>query len=279
MNAIKVGTGFDASVADNSKAAILDVPSPVFNLAVNNPVNTVKTAEELGRPSANSAYSTSGFNSGEGGVAQLNERTLGHINRLNNSVNNIPQPVGEEELSTLLDNAVTKTAAITLPESPATVVVTEAVAVTEPVVASETAAAAEALAPTTPAVDPYAGIYRIGEFEDADGNRVIQQLEDIPMFAEGGIVNEPTLGVFGEAGPEAVVPLNERNVPEMGDGDAEEIRKLREEIKELRKTIADSDAYTQQILKVMIERNEERTDREVDAIKKSGKRRDSQDRN
>lgn len=30
----------------------------------------------------------------------------------------------------------------------------------------------------------------------------------LPKFAEGGIVNKATLGVFGEAGPEAVVPLN-----------------------------------------------------------------------
>jgi hypothetical protein len=31
---------------------------------------------------------------------------------------------------------------------------------------------------------------------------------DIPMLAEGGIVNSPTLAMIGEAGPEAVVPLN-----------------------------------------------------------------------
>jgi hypothetical protein len=31
----------------------------------------------------------------------------------------------------------------------------------------------------------------------------------IPGFATGGIVNSPTLGVFGEAGPEAVVPLSQ----------------------------------------------------------------------
>lgn len=33
----------------------------------------------------------------------------------------------------------------------------------------------------------------------------------IPKFAEGGIVNKPTLGLFGEAGPEAVIPLNKMN--------------------------------------------------------------------
>lgn len=31
---------------------------------------------------------------------------------------------------------------------------------------------------------------------------------NLPMFAKGGIVNKPTLGVFGEAGPEAIVPLS-----------------------------------------------------------------------
>ena len=31
---------------------------------------------------------------------------------------------------------------------------------------------------------------------------------DIPMLADGGIVNSPTLAMIGEAGPEAVVPLN-----------------------------------------------------------------------
>jgi hypothetical protein len=32
-------------------------------------------------------------------------------------------------------------------------------------------------------------------------------LGGIPRFAEGGIVDQPTLGVIGDAGPEAVVPL------------------------------------------------------------------------
>jgi len=32
--------------------------------------------------------------------------------------------------------------------------------------------------------------------------------ENLPMFADGGIVTKPTLGIFGEAGPEAVIPLD-----------------------------------------------------------------------
>ena len=35
----------------------------------------------------------------------------------------------------------------------------------------------------------------------------------IPMLAEGGIVTGPTLAMIGEAGPEAVVPLDGKNVP------------------------------------------------------------------
>lgn len=34
------------------------------------------------------------------------------------------------------------------------------------------------------------------------------QIPNIPKFAEGGIVNSPTVGLIGEAGPEAVIPLS-----------------------------------------------------------------------
>jgi TP901 family phage tail tape measure protein len=33
-------------------------------------------------------------------------------------------------------------------------------------------------------------------------------LMDLPMFAQGGLVTKPTLGIVGEAGPELIVPLN-----------------------------------------------------------------------
>lgn len=36
-------------------------------------------------------------------------------------------------------------------------------------------------------------------------------LPDIPLLGDGGIVTRPTLAVIGEAGPEAVVPLNRRS--------------------------------------------------------------------
>ena len=40
---------------------------------------------------------------------------------------------------------------------------------------------------------------------------------DIPMLADGGIVNGPTLAMIGERGPEAVVPLTGNNTPNMGN--------------------------------------------------------------
>ena len=37
--------------------------------------------------------------------------------------------------------------------------------------------------------------------------------EKMKMFAEGGVVNQATLGMVGEAGPEAIIPLKGGNVP------------------------------------------------------------------
>jgi len=45
----------------------------------------------------------------------------------------------------------------------------------------------------------------------------IPSIPDIPRLAKGGIVNRPTLAMIGEAGAEAVVPLNKRNNP-LGSG-------------------------------------------------------------
>jgi Sec-independent protein translocase protein TatA len=41
-------------------------------------------------------------------------------------------------------------------------------------------------------------------------------LGNVPMFADGGIVNSPTLGIIGESGPEAVIPLD--RIGDMGGG-------------------------------------------------------------
>jgi hypothetical protein len=40
---------------------------------------------------------------------------------------------------------------------------------------------------------------------------------NIPMLADGGIVNGPTLAMIGERGPEAVVPLTGNNAPNLGN--------------------------------------------------------------
>ena len=37
---------------------------------------------------------------------------------------------------------------------------------------------------------------------------IVSTIKSIPKFAEGGVVTGATLGVFGEAGPEAVMPLD-----------------------------------------------------------------------
>ena len=44
------------------------------------------------------------------------------------------------------------------------------------------------------------------------------QIPTIPAFAKGGVVNKPTIGLIGEDGPEAVVPLNKKNNPMYGKG-------------------------------------------------------------
>jgi hypothetical protein len=51
------------------------------------------------------------------------------------------------------------------------------------------------------AIMPGAG----GKFSFAS---MFSQLSGIPKFADGGIAYGPTVGLFGEAGPEAIVPLN-----------------------------------------------------------------------
>ena len=51
--------------------------------------------------------------------------------------------------------------------------------------------------------------------------RSITGFGEIPHLAKGGIVNKPTLAMIGEDGPEAVVPLSQRNNPSgagMGGG-------------------------------------------------------------
>src|SRR5690606_27002198 len=46
----------------------------------------------------------------------------------------------------------------------------------------------------------------------------LPKIPEIPMLAEGGIVTRPTLAMIGEAGPEAVIPLNRGGVAAAGIG-------------------------------------------------------------
>lgn len=69
-----------------------------------------------------------------------------------------------------------------------------------------TSAATEAAAKTLSAHAgiPFAGV-ALGV---AAVGAIIAAIQSVPKFAEGGIVNRATLGIFGEAGPEAVMPLD-----------------------------------------------------------------------
>lgn len=72
--------------------------------------------------------------------------------------------------------------------------------------ANANAALSDAAAKT---VSAYAGIPFAGVALGVAGvAAIIGAMQNIPKFAEGGIVNSATLGVFGEAGPEAVMPLD-----------------------------------------------------------------------
>lgn len=75
--------------------------------------------------------------------------------------------------------------------------------------ANASAAAKEAAAKTLSA---YAGIPFAGlALGAAAVAGIISVLSSLPKFAEGGIATSATLGVFGEAGPEAIMPLDRLN--------------------------------------------------------------------
>lgn len=52
-------------------------------------------------------------------------------------------------------------------------------------------------------------IKAVGDIMGDVGNNIGNFFDKINPFATGGIINKPTLGLVGEAGPEAIVPLNE----------------------------------------------------------------------
>ena len=53
------------------------------------------------------------------------------------------------------------------------------------------------------------GVGGKGIFNDIFGG--VDVAPNIPFLGNGGIVNRPTLAVIGEKGPEAVIPLSNRN--------------------------------------------------------------------
>ena len=72
--------------------------------------------------------------------------------------------------------------------------------------ANMTAAAGEAAAKTMAAHSwiPFVGVAMgVGMV-----STLIATLMSMPKFAEGGVVSQPTVGLFGEAGPEAIIPLD-----------------------------------------------------------------------
>jgi hypothetical protein len=56
-----------------------------------------------------------------------------------------------------------------------------------------------------------AAVSKVGSVGGAIGGAISSTLSKIPAFAEGGIVNGPTLALVGEAGPEAIIPLSAFN--------------------------------------------------------------------
>jgi hypothetical protein len=62
---------------------------------------------------------------------------------------------------------------------------------------------------------------------------------ELSFFAEGGMVNRPTLGMIGEAGPEAVIPLRGGQVPVQITGRQSEAEMVKA-IKELAQIVATS---------------------------------------
>lgn len=76
-------------------------------------------------------------------------------------------------------------------------------------VAHDTNASAAATEAAAKTLSAYAGIPFAGVALGLSAvTAIIAAIQAVPKFAEGGIVTSATLGVFGEAGPEAVMPLD-----------------------------------------------------------------------
>ena len=62
----------------------------------------------------------------------------------------------------------------------------------------------------------------------------------IPMLAKGGIVENPTLAVLGEAGPEAVIPLDKLSSTVNGtiESSPQNVDELKQELQELKQIMS-----------------------------------------
>ena len=59
----------------------------------------------------------------------------------------------------------------------------------------------------------------------------LSDLREAELFAQGGLVTSPTLGIVGEAGPELIVPLNNVSRAQSTTGLSQEISGLREDLR------------------------------------------------
>ena len=79
-----------------------------------------------------------------------------------------------------------------------------------------------------------------------------------PAFADGGVVNRPTVGLIGEAGSEAVIPLKGGAVPVKIDGGV--MADVRDQLVELRRDVAE-----------LADRAAQQRERQVDATERTGR--------
>jgi len=63
------------------------------------------------------------------------------------------------------------------------------------------------------------------------------EFDDVQVYARGGLVTRPTLGLVGEAGPELIVPLNNVGAAQSTRGLSQEVRGLREDLRRVASAI------------------------------------------
>lgn len=63
------------------------------------------------------------------------------------------------------------------------------------------------------------------------------EFDDVQVYARGGLVTRPTLGLVGEAGPELIVPLSNVGAAQSTRGLSQEVRGLREDLRRVASAI------------------------------------------